>query len=131
MVDEIDTAAFGAPRPRLIRSFAQNSTAALVWCDGDRVSGWGLLRPGANADYLGPVACSNPAGSLALVEALARKAENHPVIWDIPNHCEIAQAAAQKFGFVRKRALIRMWLGQKLSVNNPDAQFAIADPSVG
>ncbi len=53
-VEEIDCAAFGASRSRLLRSLAQDGRAALVWPAPGRVVGWGMLRPGANADYLGP-----------------------------------------------------------------------------
>jgi ribosomal protein S18 acetylase RimI-like enzyme len=130
-VEEIDTAVFGAQRSRLIRCFAHANATALVWCDGDRVGGWGLLRPGADAEYLGPVICFNSTGSLALVSALARKAGNRPVIWDVPDCCKAAEAAALRLGFTRERSLIRMRLGQSLVVNHPGAQFAIADPSVG
>jgi hypothetical protein len=68
---------------------------------------------------------------LALVSALSREAGNRPVIWDVPDCCKGAEAAALGLGFTRERSLIRMRLGQSLAVNDPDAQFAIADPAVG
>src|SRR5438552_9305720 len=130
-VDEIDAAAFGAPRDRLLRSLAQDSRAALVWPAQGPVVGWGMLRPGANDDYLGPLACSSAEGSLLLVAALLGKAGRHGVIWDVPDQNESAKTTAQRFGFVPLRPLTRMCLGLSPVADNPQAQFAIADPAVG
>ena len=130
-VDEIDAVAFGAPRDRLLRSLAQDSRAGLVWPAQGRVVGWGMLRPGANDDYLGPLVCSSAEGSLSLVAALLGKAGRHAVIWDVPDQNESAKTTAQRFGFVPLRPLTRMCLGLSPVADNPQAQFAIADPAVG
>jgi len=130
-VDDIDRAAFGVSRDRLLRSLAQDSLAALVWPGQGRVVGWGMLRPGANADYLGPLVCSSVEGSLSLVAALLARAGNHSVIWDVPDKNESAKATAQRFGFVPLRPLTRMCLGPNPVAGDPQAQFAIADPAVG
>jgi predicted N-acetyltransferase YhbS len=130
-VDEIDQAAFGAPRSRLLHSLAQASRAVLVWPERGRVAGWGMLRPGVNADYLGPLACSSVEGSSSLVAALLGRAASHSVIWDVPDQNEPAKTTAQRFGFVPLRPLTRMCLGPNLVLGNPGAQFAIADPAVG
>jgi predicted N-acetyltransferase YhbS len=130
-VDEIDTAAFGASRSRLLRSLAQDSRAALVWPAPGRVVGWGMLRPGANADYLGPLVCSTTEGSLSLVAALLGRAGSHSVIWDVPDQNESAKTTAQRFGFVPLRPLTRMCLGPNPVTGNPETQFAIADPALG
>ena len=130
-VDDIDRAAFGVSRDRLLRSLAQDSLAALVWPGQGRVVGWGMLRPGANADYLGPLVCSSVEGSLSLVAALLARAGNHSVIWDVPDQNELAKTTAQRFGFVPLRALTRMRLGSNPVAGNPQAQFAIADPAMG
>jgi len=130
-VDEIDQAAFGAPRSRLLHSLAQASRAVLVWPERGRVAGWGMLRPGVNADYLGPLACSSVEGSSSLVAALLGRAASHSVIWDVPDQNEPAKTTAQRFGFVPLRPLTRMCLGPNLVLGNPGAQFAIADPAGG
>ena len=130
-VAEIDAVAFGAPRNRLLRSLAQDSRAALVWPAQGRVIGWGMLRPGANDDYLGPLVCSSAEDSLSLVAALLGKAGRHAVIWDVPDQNESAKTTAQRFGFVPLRPLTRMCLGPHTVAGNPQAQFAIADPAVG
>ena len=130
-VEEIDAAAFGAARPRLLRRLAQDSRAVLVWPAEGRVVGWGMLRSGANADYLGPLACSIAEGSLSLVAALLHTSGSRPVIWDVPDQNEPAKTTAQRFGFVPLRPLTRMSLGPNPVADNPRAQFAIADPAVG
>ena len=130
-VAEIDAVAFGAPRNRLLRSLAQDSRAGLVWPAQGRVVGWGMLRPGANDDYLGPLVCSSAEGSLSLVAALLGKAGRHAVIWDVPDQNKSAKTTAQRFGFVPLRPLTRMCLGPNPVADNPQAQFAIADPAVG
>jgi predicted N-acetyltransferase YhbS len=130
-VEEHDRAAFGASRSRLLRSLARASRAVLVWPAEGRVVGWGMVRPGANADYLGPLVCTTEAGSLSLVAALLDRARSDSVIWDVPDQSEPAKATAQRFGFVPLRPLTRMRLGPNSVAGNPRAQFAIADPALG
>ena len=130
-VEQIDAAAFGAPRSRLLRSLARHSVKALVWPAGQPAAGWGLLRAGANADYLGPVTCPRPEGGMSLVTELLRETGTRPVIWDVPDGNEAARAAAQRLGFAPMRSLTRMYLGPDAARSSPLAQFAIADPAVG
>jgi predicted N-acetyltransferase YhbS len=130
-VDEIDAVVFGARRSRLLRSLAQDNRLGFVWPAEGPVVGWGMLRTGANADYLGPLVCTTEAGSLSLVAALLSTAASRPVIWDVPDQNEFAKTTAQRFGFVPHRPLTRMRLGPSLVVGNLGAQFAIADPAVG
>jgi hypothetical protein len=130
-VETLDSIAFGMFRGRLLRSFAQDSREAMVLLNNESVAGWGLLRPGENADYLGPLACNNADAVPILAAALLRGAENRPVFWDIPDQNEPARAAAEKFGFTPLRPLIRMRLGADSIASNPQAQFGIVDPAVG
>jgi predicted N-acetyltransferase YhbS len=130
-VDAIDHAVFGASRACLLRSLAHDSRAVLVLAAQGRVVGWGMVRPGANADYLGPLVCSSEEVSLSLVTALLGKARSHSVIWDIPDENEAAKATAQRFGFAPLRPLTRMRMGPELVAGDRQLQFAIADPAVG
>jgi predicted N-acetyltransferase YhbS len=130
-VDQVDAAAFGAPRSRLLRSLARHGRKALVWPANGAAAGWGLLRGGASADYLGPVVCPSAEGALALVAALLREVGPRPVIWDVPDPNDAAKAAAQRFGFRPLRPLTRMRLGPEAATSDARAQFAIADPAVG
>lgn len=126
-----DAAAFGTPRARLLRSLARGSRRLLAWPAHGPVAGWGLLRDGASADYLGPVLSARAEGAGSLVAALLRDAEKRPVIWDVPDPNAPAKALAQRFGFQPIRPLTRMRLGPGSVPSDPCAQFAIADPAVG
>lgn len=130
-VDAIDRAAFGASRACLLRSLAHDSHAVMVWPAAGPVRGWGMLRSGANADYLGPIVSCCEEGSLMLVNALLYTAGRHSVVWDIPDNNESAKAAAQRFGFAPVRPLTRMRLGPDLRTSDLKNQFAIAGPAVG
>ena len=123
MIDEIDTIAFGARRSRLLRGLAQQSHCALVWPAEGPLRGFGILRAGANADYLGPVVCNGAEGASALVEALLSPS----VFWDVLDQTAVL---ASRFGFRPVRPLTRMRLGPLLA-SRPEWQLAIADPAVG
>ena len=128
---EIDAAAFGVLRFHFLRGLACRSRQVFVWPKEGQVVGWGMLRPGANADYLGPVTCLNSDGSVALVSNLLSYVRGRAVFWDVPEDNEPAKAAAKSFGFVPLRPLSRMRCGAECIPSNPRAQFAIADPAVG
>jgi predicted N-acetyltransferase YhbS len=158
---DLDAAIFGAPRERLLRSLAQVAGGAIarVWPAQGAVRGWGLLRSGANAKYLGPLICardgprpfrpqsapsgadgssgqlgsgdSHPEGWRLLLSALLVTAPSSAVTWDIPdqNHC--AQAAARDLAFMPTRPLTRMRLGPVPIACPSPSLFAIADPALG
>jgi RimJ/RimL family protein N-acetyltransferase len=130
-VEQIDAAAFGAPRSRLLRALARHSLKALVWPAGQPAAGWGLLRAGATADYLGPVTCACAEGAIALVTELLAGTGPRPVVWDVPDGNEAAKATVQRLGFAPIRSFTRMQLGPEDAASDPCAQFAIADPAVG
>jgi len=99
---ELDLAAFGADRMRLLDSL---SRAGAVSIPGE---GYAMGRPGANASTVGPcVARSAEAARQLLREMLARQT-GESVFWDLlPDNGEAVRLAGE-FGFERKRKLIRM-----------------------
>jgi GNAT superfamily N-acetyltransferase len=130
-IEPLDTAVIGAPRAHALREISADSLAALVWPAQDEVLGWGLLRAGTNADYLGPLACFTIEGSVALAAALLCAAGSRAVLWDVPDENEHAREAARRWGFMPLRPLTRMRLGPALTACDMRACFAIADPSLG
>ncbi len=130
-VERIDAAAFGVPRPRLLRPLVAGSYAALVWPAQGRIKGWGLLCPGAESSYIGPLVCAEPTGAICLAEHLLLVAGESSVIWDAPERNEVAGAAARQLGFTALRTLTRMRLGTAVPAALPQATAAIADPAVG
>jgi len=131
VVQEIDKTALGVSRGRLIQSLAEQSRRALVWSSRGRVAGWGLLRSGTHADYLGPLVCPDNEGALALVYELLVSSGHRLVFWDVPDGNEAAASAVRRLGFTPVRTLTRMRLGPPLFNSGPRAQFAISDPSTG
>ena len=93
--------------------------------------GWGLLRPGANSDYLGPLHCARNETAIALASTLLQATDEHHTFWDIPDANEFAKAAAKELGFAPVRPLTRMRLGPALAAAPSRALWAIADPALG
>jgi predicted N-acetyltransferase YhbS len=130
-VEALDAAAFGTARPRLLRALAASSHRTLTAARNGRIDGFGLLRPGDQADHLGPVACTRPESMAALLPALLEASQNRAVVWDLPDNNASAVELAKRFGFAPARLFTRMYLGNPLSAPKPMALFAIADPSLG
>jgi GNAT superfamily N-acetyltransferase len=131
-IEALDAAAFGASRQRLLAALAAQSSAALVLESPlGSIAGFGLLRAGSRALYLGPVvAVSEPAG-LELAESLVARSEGQPVFWDIPDPNTAAVSWAERHGFAVQRRLTRMRLGKNLAQGDPHQQFAISGPETG
>jgi hypothetical protein len=90
-----------------------------------------MLRPGANADYLGPAVCLRAEGAGELVSGLLSDVGQRPVYWDIPDQNDSAMQIAQKLGFTPVRPLTRMFLGSNTVISDPRRLFGIADPALG
>jgi len=130
-VQMIDTPVLGVSRLDLVQSLSLESVQVRVWPAEGRVAGWGLLRSGTNADYLGPIVCRREDGALGLVDAILAAGGDRPVFWDVPDPNEAAGSAVRRLGFTPIRTLTRMRLGPTVVASDPHAQFAIADPSTG
>jgi ribosomal protein S18 acetylase RimI-like enzyme len=130
-VQTIDRQVLGVSRLDLVQGLWQDSVQVLVWPAQGPVAGWGLLRSGTHADYLGPIVCRIEDGALALVDALLAAGGDRPVFWDVPDPNAAAGAAVRRLGFTPIRTLTRMRLGPAAGNSDPLAQFAIADPSAG
>jgi len=125
---EFDHEAFGADRSPLLRDLAGGALA--VRTEG---TGYGMVRCGALANYLGPVIAVDWNGAKKLLEELAELAKvgGDEVIWDIPDCCLEAVEFAQSIGFVPERQLVRMSLGGVALPEIAQAVFAIAEPALG
>jgi ribosomal protein S18 acetylase RimI-like enzyme len=132
LVEDIDSAAFGLSRGRLLRALTSNCQRGLVLeAAPGRLAGFGLLRPGARALYLGPVAAASNGDGLRLVGALLAGSPGARVFWDIPEQNTGAVAWARQAGFTQQRPLTRMYLGENVARGDPRRQFALAGPEVG
>jgi hypothetical protein len=95
------------------------------------MAGFGLLRPGSRAHYLGPVVADSQQAGFDLVQGLVARSEGQPVFWDIPDSNTAAAFWAEQHGFTVQRRLIRMCLGKNLAPSDPHLQFALAGPETG
>ena len=128
----LDVAAFGVARDRLAEALARQSRFALVLETAlGRLAGYGFIRPGARAAYLGPVVATSDAAGLQLVQALLATSGGEKVFWDIPDANTAAVAWARQHGFTQQRNLTRMVLGENTASGRPQQQFALAGPEVG
>jgi ribosomal protein S18 acetylase RimI-like enzyme len=125
----LDTQVFGVPRGPLLQSIAADSRVLVYESDGS-VLGFGMLRNGARACYLGPIAARSGAGEI-LVSSLLSGQGAQPIFWDVPDSNEPACRLGRQLGFTFARPLTLMYLGKNLVPSNPVDQWAIADPATG
>jgi GNAT superfamily N-acetyltransferase len=120
----LDRDAFGADRGSWLQRFASVSH---VVC---RAEGFGMLRPGRIASYLGPITAHNLECAESIIEELL-SGTTEPVFWDVPYRSPAATTLAQRWQFEPVRDLTRMWLGDALVPKSPQHQFALCDPATG
>ena len=121
---DLDATAFGVDRRRWLQSVAKDSW----WISqGDA---FGMVRPGVNATYLGPIVAPDHTIASELVSALLLRCAG-AVIWDIPSPNVAAEKLAHAHGFAPVRKLTRMWLGSNIVKPDLQRQFAMVDPATG
>jgi len=131
-VTSLDSAAFGIAREKLAAVLAARSRRALAFeAAPGHVTGYGFLRSGARATYLGPIIAESDEVGLALVQALVANAAGEGVFWDIPEANSGAVDWARRHGYIQQRRLTRMYLGENTVPGDPRQQFALAGPEVG
>jgi GNAT superfamily N-acetyltransferase len=132
LVRPLDAAAFGVSRQTLLEVLAGQSRRAFILETAlGPAAGYGFIRPGARATYLGPIVATSAQAGLQLVEALLAGSAGERVFWDIPDANTAAAAWARQHGFTQQRMLTRMHLGQNSAPSDPRQQFALAGPEVG
>jgi predicted GNAT family acetyltransferase len=131
-INRLDRATFGVDREPMLNSLAAKSCNVLVNAGTTgEVRGYGMLREGAKAYYLGPIVAESPGVALELTNALLSQAPGPAIYWDIPDSNAAAIAIAKELGFAIQRPLLRMFLGQNDSPGNCRHYFGIADPAIG
>ena len=131
-VESLDAAAFGVSRRMVLEPLMKQSRCALMFeAQSDGVAGYGLLREGSSALYLGPVVAVSADAGARLVDALLAHAEGRKVYWDMPDETATAVQQAGARGFTPQRTLTRMYLGENATPGDPKRQFALAGPELG
>lgn len=124
-----DASAFGASRDVLLREVHREALATKVLELNSRFGGFAMLRPGANAHYLGPIVANHQEQVRELVWAVTAGQAPRAVIWDAP---EIAgrELVPEKLGFKPQRTLTRMRLGPNAN-GAIDQYWGLIDPACG
>ena len=132
LLGPLDASAFGVSRQALLPALASQSRSAVVLeSEPGRPAAFGLLRPGSQALYLGPVIATSADTGIRVIEALVAASEGQMIFWDVPDRNTAADAWADQHGFAVQRPLTRMFLGENLAPGDPRKQFALAGPEVG
>ena len=97
--------------------------------DGDKIEGFILMRPGANAIQIGPCIATLDAGSVLLSDALSRCA-TESVFIDIPVDNADAMKIAELSGLRIQRYFMRMCRGESVK-DNIQALWAGSGPEKG
>lgn len=126
----LDTQVCGVYRGPLLQSLAADSQRVLIYESGGSIMGFGMLRGGARADYLGPMV-TRPGIGEQLARCLLSGHDDQPVFWDIPDLNRPAADLARQLGFKFHRPLTRMYLETNFVPSDPFGQWAIADPATG
>ncbi len=130
-IRELDREVFGADRGRLIQAMLADAVRSTVWDLYSDIESYGMIRPGADADYLGPVVSTSEHHAHILIRDLISRSKSKLIYWDIPDSNKKAQAIAETLGFKAVRPLMRMCLGRDVVPGIPESQYAISDPSTG
>jgi ribosomal protein S18 acetylase RimI-like enzyme len=118
----LDEQSIGANRYALLSALASASFSKIT------SNGFGMIRAGSNAAYLGPVVTATAKEGLTIVRDLI---SDWKVVWDIPKVNRAATEWAETTGFTRQRTLTRMYLGEKIRPIAPETLYAIAGPEFG
>lgn len=119
---ELDRAAFGGDREKLLRTLARRCPQAALVVDG---GGFVLGREGREARQLGPLVASSAEAARSLL-ATARARLPGPVYLDIADH-----AALERGGFALQRPFTRMVRGPLPPPGNASHVFLVAGPELG
>ncbi len=128
----LDGTAFGSRRELLLKILAQQSDRVRVSYGVDgRALGYGMIRKGMVAAYLGPLVTSHPESLPVLVSSLAADCRGRPLFWDIPDAQAEAAALAAAGGMKPVRDLVRMFRPVNPAPGVPGMICGIADPATG
>ncbi len=123
-LEQLDRIAFGTDRSVFLNKLGADSFTI------SHEDGFGMIRSGRRASYLGPVTASTTHSAEHILRELVGPLTGR-IFWDIPGPNIAAQTLAKQLGFHHIRDLTRMTLGQMLTTPDFSMQFAIAAPETG
>ena len=123
-IEQVDRVAFGADRSVFLKLLQEGSFTI------SNDEGFGMIRSGRRASYLGPVTTETTESAERIIRGLVDPMTGR-IFWDIPGPNITAQQLAKQLGFHPIRELTRMALGQMLTMPDVAMQYAIAAPETG
>lgn len=120
----LDHMAFGVDRTNWLDQLQRDSKTIAS------PNGFGMMRVGQLADYLGPIVAKRPTDAEQIIRALLQERQTD-IFWDIPGPNQTAAQLAESLGFQPVRDLTRMWLGEEIPRCDLTLQYALADPGTG
>jgi predicted N-acetyltransferase YhbS len=124
LLNDLDLAAFGVDRGAWLNTLAADSAVVV------NNNGFGMMRTGRVATYLGPMTADGPGAAGEIADTLLSGIHG-PVVWDMPSPNAAGEQLARERGFEPVRDLTRMWMGQRLLAPELKYQFGLADPGAG
>lgn len=130
-MEAFDAKAFGVRRGPLLAALASQSRVILRRSPDGAVRGFGMVRPGSRARYLGPLSAVDPFCAEEIARGLIEESGDEPFFWDLPDRNQSGVALAERLGFKAQRNLTRMFLGPNGAPGDLEKQFGIAGPETG
>jgi ribosomal protein S18 acetylase RimI-like enzyme len=121
---KMDAEAFGADRRMVFHELAARNrpiTSNDAFC---------FSRNGSRCNYLGPCVANNPASARGVIEETLHASPSSSWFWDLLDSNKAAIDLAATLGFVPRRRLERMAIGDQLSKND-QMVYAIAGFELG
>ncbi len=107
-----DSACHPADRPRFLAAWLTTpGHRALALVSGDRLTGYGVLRPARSSFRIGPLFADTPADARDLFDALTAGTGRTPVTIDVPESNPAALALATEAGLTPSFETARMYTG--------------------
>jgi GNAT superfamily N-acetyltransferase len=102
---------FPVPRPRFLKAWtALPEAQGLVWIDGDRIQGYGMIRACLHGYKVGPLFANRPDVAEYLFVALQNEVpDGAPVFLDVPEPNEAAMQLAADHAMYRVFGTARMY----------------------
>ncbi|WP_330455949.1 GNAT family N-acetyltransferase [Streptomyces sp. NBC_00820] len=111
-VTAYDGLCFPADRPRFLAEWLTGpGHRAVVRHDGDRLTGYGVIRPGRDTLRVGPLFADTPDDARALFAALTADVAGREVAIDVPEPNTAGVALAEEAGFTPSFETARMYTG--------------------
>lgn len=131
-VVSLDASVMGTGRPELMRRlFQENPECSWTLRNTVGLVGAAMVRKGTRFNHIGPVQATSVTDAINLISNQVGQLKGEPVVLDVVASQRELVDSLLAAGFVRQRSLTRMFLGENVSIDHPDRNFAICGPEFG